>query len=432
MLFFGCIDSRVDLREITNSNLGELLVDRNPGNIVAPFSSTPSGEASSIEFALMHLNVGDIIVCGHSHCGAMKGLMTPHVETLLPSTAAWLSHAKPALEHLHEHHPELISSPALALKYLTQDNILLQIEHIKTHPAAAQRLAEGKLKIHGWYYEFEKGEIYIYNTDKSQFISFEETVEETAQKELEQIIQEEAIHYLNNMTPMISSNHYALLEQFSQMHQVSPIWAYIKAKVKARAEEKLGELYQTTDGEFSPQFAELLIKGALTQVSHTENKYQRIERLFTEIEEYQLNQSLNAEQKKLFLAISKLKIHVMSQFAAQEKQFDFNYCIHLAAHLNHLTNKLMRNTATVSDLEQLRKESQLFECKTIAASTMKAILTTIISISLSLIIGFFIAGAPGAAITASIGAALAIGMWCEKKNLALEVTTTAAKILQKS
>lgn len=432
MLFFGCIDSRVDLRELTNSNLGELLVDRNPGNIVAPFSSTPSGEASSIEFALMHLNVSDIIVCGHSHCGAMKGLMTANVETLLPSTAAWLSHAKPALEHLHEHHPELISSPALALKHLTQDNILLQLEHIKTHAAAAQRLAEGKLKIHGWYYEFENGEIYIYNTDKSQFISFEETVKETAQKELEQIVQEEAIYYLNNMTPIINSNHYALLKQFSQMHQVSPIWAYIKAKVKARAEEKLSELYQTTDGEFSPQFAELLIKGALTQVSHTENKYQRIERLFTEIEEYQLNQSLNDEQKKLFSAISKLKIHVMSQFAAQKKPFDFNYCTHLAAHLNNLIDKLMRNTATVSDLEQLRKEAQLFECNTPAASTMKAILITIISISLGLIIGFFIAGVPGAAITASIGAALAIGMWCEKKNPALNVTRTAEKILQKS
>lgn len=431
MLFFGCIDSRIDLREVTNASLGELLVDRNPGNIVPAFSSIPSGEASSIEFALMHLNVSDIIVCGHSHCGAMKGLMTPNVGAILPSTAAWLSHAKPALEHLHEHHPELISSPSLALRCLTQDNILLQLEHIKTHPAAANRLAEGKLKIHGWYYEFEKGEIYIYNADKNSFISFEETVEETAQKELEQMIQEEAIRYLNNLTPIINNDHYALLEQFSQMHQVTPIWAYIKAKVRAKAEEKLGELYQTTDGELSPQFAALLKKGALAQVCHTENKYQRIERLFTDIEEYQLKPSLNDEQKKLFSAISKLKIHTLSQFAAQEKQFDFNYCIHLAAHLKNLTHKLMRNTATVLDIEQFRKQSQLFENNITTASTMKAILTTIISISLGLIIGFCIAGVPGSAITASITAALAIGMWCDRKNPTLEVTTTAAKILQK-
>ena len=71
VLFFGCIDSRIDLGLVTNANPGEMLVDRNPGNIVTPYSSTPSGEASSIEFALMHLNVGEIIVCGHSHCGVI-------------------------------------------------------------------------------------------------------------------------------------------------------------------------------------------------------------------------------------------------------------------------------------------------------------------------------------------------------------------------
>jgi len=198
VLFFGCIDSRVDLRSVTNANPGELLVDRNPGNIVTPYSSTPSGEASSIEFALNHLSVDEIIICGHSHCGAMSGLMTTGIEKELPSTAAWLSYAKPALENLEAHHPELNDDPSLKLTRLIQDNILLQIEHLKTHPAVTKRLADGNLKIHGWYYEFEKGEIYIYNASKKSFISFEETVEEVAQTKLKQIVEEETLKYLNN------------------------------------------------------------------------------------------------------------------------------------------------------------------------------------------------------------------------------------------
>ena len=431
VLFFGCIDSRIDLRLVTNANPGETLVDRNPGNIVTPYSSTPSGEASSIEFALMHLNVGEVIVCGHSHCGAMKGLMTPGIEKELPSTAAWLSHAKPALDHVHEHHPEFNDNPSLKLKCLTQNNILLQIEHLKTHPAVSRRLTEGKLKIHGWYYEFEKGEIYIYNANKDNFISFEETVDEISQEKLKQIVQEEALNYLNDLTPAINADHYTLLKRFNSMNQVASIWEHIKTKVRNKVQEELGELYLTSNGRFSPKFNELLKKGHLVQVRATHNKYQQIEHLFNQALNYQSHHVLSDEQKNLLAAVARLKEHSLSQFAAQDKLFDFNNCILLAKSTQYLTDRLMNNKANALDIETFKKVNKPFENSILSTHILKIILATIATIAAGLVAGFLLGGAPGAvlgAVTSGVSAALTVGMWAQKKDPAQQLTMVAEKI----
>jgi carbonic anhydrase len=432
VLFFGCIDSRIDIRLVTNANLGELLVNRNPGNIVAPFSSTPSGEASSAEFALNHLHVAEIIVCGHSHCGAMKGLMIPGIEKELPNTSAWLSHAKPALDHLEDQHPELNDDPSLKLKLLTQDNILLQIEHLKTHPAVAKRLDEGNLKIHGWYYEFENGEIHIYNANKGGFISFEKTVDEIALTKLNQIVEEEALNYLNNLTPVQNIDHYTQLKRFSAMNPVASIWEPIKNKVRSKAQVELGELYLTSNGSLSPQFDALLKKGPLVQVQISQNKYQQIEHVFNQALNYQSNHLLSDEQKKLFAAVITLKEHTLSQFAAPDKLFDFNNCMHLAKSTQDLTDKLMTNRATSLDIEAFKNIQKPFESTTSSTDILNIIVTTIAAIASGLVVGFLIAGFPGAAVgavTCGVSAALTMGLWAPKKNPSQQVTNSAEQII---
>ena len=93
-LFITCSDSRIDPNLLTRSRPGDLFILRNAGNIVPPHGAANGGEAATIEFAVAGLGVKDIIICGHSHCGAMQGLLTPESVASLPSVASWLSHAE--------------------------------------------------------------------------------------------------------------------------------------------------------------------------------------------------------------------------------------------------------------------------------------------------------------------------------------------------
>ncbi len=427
VLFFGCIDSRIDLRLITNAQLGELLVARNPGNIVPPFSSNPSGEASSSEFALEHLNVSEIIVCGHSHCGAMKGLMTPGIEKTLPNTANWLNHAKDALEHVHQHHPELDDDPEQKLKCLTQNNVLLQIEHLKTHPAVAKGLAEGKLKIHGWYYEFEKGEIYIYNSTKKAFIAFEETVDEIAQKQLKQIVETEALDYLTHLTPQNPFKHFSYLKSNPEQIEVKLIWDGIKNKVRKKAIDELGELYLTSTGTLSPQFNKLLDKSPFVLIPRPNNQYQQLEQLFNETLLIKSKSQQTEKQKALLKAIEKLKNHTLNCFANKEKQFDFTNCMLLAKGVKDFNDKLINKTASASDIEQFKTLSKNFKPNA-SSAILTSILASIAALATALIGGFII-GNPlgGVAAGITIIAALNLGLWARKDPIK-QFIKTAEKI----
>lgn len=266
VLFITCSDSRLSPHSFTHSGLGVLFIGRNPGNIVPPYPDTsmPSGEASTIEFALTQLKSKEIIVCGHSHCGAMKGLLTPDLKNELPHTAAWLSHSSLLMDHLENRHPDITKDPSLKLMHLTQDNVLLQMEHLKTHPAVAKRLAEGTLNIHGWYYEIDTGEVHIYNPQKKAFISFEQTVEEVATERLSQIVEQEARDYLMSIsTPKTKDDYLSLVQIYNKVRftGVSPIWEHIEAKVKIQLHSQISELYITDNGGVNPLFEELVKKG---------------------------------------------------------------------------------------------------------------------------------------------------------------------------
>lgn len=169
VLFITCSDSRINPNLITQTDPGELFILRNAGNIVPPYGAVHGGEAATIEFGVVGLEVEDIIVCGHSHCGAMKGLLTPKSLKDMPATTAWLTHAEATRRIMREKYRG--RRGAAQLTTTVEENVLVQLENLRTHPAVAAGLAREKLKLHGWVYKIETGEIFAYDPDRGQFVS---------------------------------------------------------------------------------------------------------------------------------------------------------------------------------------------------------------------------------------------------------------------
>jgi carbonic anhydrase len=172
-MFITCSDSRVDPTLLTQTIPGDLFVLRNAGNIIPPHSAGSFGEASTIEFALEVLEIRDIIVCGHSHCGAANALLRPEKITNMPNLVAWLSNAESARRLAIEHYPGLTEEELLNV--VIQENVLVQLENLKTHPAVAERLERNELSLHGWVYKFETGEVFSYRSQDGQFLPLTET-----------------------------------------------------------------------------------------------------------------------------------------------------------------------------------------------------------------------------------------------------------------
>jgi carbonic anhydrase len=166
-LFITCSDSRIDPNLLTNSKPGTLFVLRNAGNIIPPHGSGAGGEAATIEFAVSVLGVKDIIVCGHSHCGAMQELLTPRAAKSLPDVSAWLSHAETTRRIVQDNYSQL-QGEAL-LNATIEENVLVQLENLRTLPAVGSRSVRGDLHLHGWVYEIETGEVFAYDVEIGQF-----------------------------------------------------------------------------------------------------------------------------------------------------------------------------------------------------------------------------------------------------------------------
>ncbi len=162
VLFITCSDSRIVPSLITQSDPGELFVIRNAGNIVPPFGAANGGEGAAIEYAIHALNISQIIVCGHNHCGAMKGLLKLNqLQEDMPLVYDWLKHTdatrrllKDAYSHLEG---EALLDAAIA------ENVITQMENLKTQPFVRSRLQQGKLAMYGWIYGIETGEVLSYN-----------------------------------------------------------------------------------------------------------------------------------------------------------------------------------------------------------------------------------------------------------------------------
>lgn len=167
-LFITCSDSRINPNLITMTDPGELFILRNAGNIIPPYGAANGGEGATIEFAVAALGVREIILCGHSHCGAMKGLLNPDQLQNLPATQAWLRHAEATRRIVQENYSHLQGEDILNLTIL--ENILVQLENLRTHPVVAAGLCKGTLTLHGWVYKLETGEVLAYDPARSEFV----------------------------------------------------------------------------------------------------------------------------------------------------------------------------------------------------------------------------------------------------------------------
>jgi carbonic anhydrase len=154
-LFITCSDSRIETAMITQTDPGELFICRNAGNIVPPHTEHTGGMTASIEFAVSALNVSHVVICGHTECGAMKGAMNPEGLERLPHVRQWLGYSRAAVEIVNDQMAGRGDDERMQM--LLEQNVILQLRHLKTHPAVAVRLARGDLQLHGWVYDIRTG-----------------------------------------------------------------------------------------------------------------------------------------------------------------------------------------------------------------------------------------------------------------------------------
>nr|WP_206365769.1 carbonic anhydrase [Sphingomonas naasensis] len=171
-LMISCADSRVVPEQILQAGPGELFVCRNAGNIVPPFATQNGGVSSTVEYAVEALGVHDIIVCGHSDCGAMKALMNPQMLENMPNVAAWLRHSAAAASVVKRGYPELENGESVRAASL--ENVVIQIAHLRTHPSVAAAIARGAVALHGWFFDIGAGEVLALDGVSGQFVAIRE------------------------------------------------------------------------------------------------------------------------------------------------------------------------------------------------------------------------------------------------------------------
>jgi carbonic anhydrase len=173
-LFIGCCDSRVVPNLFASTNPGDLFVLRNIGNLIPPSSASDHDNSATavMEFATFFLNVSDIIVCGHSECGAMQAL-SRGVETLsCPHLVSWLKYGEDSLKKVRN---GFTINPSLSEpNQISQVNVLQQMEHITSYPFIRERLEKKQLRVHGWWFDIAQASVYCYEKDLNQFVLIDE------------------------------------------------------------------------------------------------------------------------------------------------------------------------------------------------------------------------------------------------------------------
>jgi carbonic anhydrase len=167
-LFITCADSRIDPCMLTQTKPGELFIARVIGNIVPRYPKTIGGVFATIEYAVGVLGVADVIVCGHTDCGVMKGVLNPEALEALPHVAAWLRQAQPARRAAEKSKGHL-AGPEFLLA-LTELNVVQQLDNLRTHPTVIARVGQGSLRLHGWVYHIGNGMVTAYVPDLNKFI----------------------------------------------------------------------------------------------------------------------------------------------------------------------------------------------------------------------------------------------------------------------
>ena len=162
-----CSDSRVDPFLFTQAEPGRLFVLRNAGNIVPKYDGLVGGVTATIEFAVVALKVPNIIVCGHSGCGAIHGLLHPESLKNMPHVANWLEHHSDAVRDMMARTGHLNAPDEM--QHAVDANVLVQLEHLRAQPCVAEALANNKINLHGWVYDIVTGEVRAYSDGNQQF-----------------------------------------------------------------------------------------------------------------------------------------------------------------------------------------------------------------------------------------------------------------------
>lgn len=160
-LFITCADSRIDPCLLTQTKPGELFICRVIGNIVPPYPDALGGVSATVEYAVGVLRVPEVIVCGHTDCGVMRGSLNPAALESFPTVSAWLRYTR---VERRETNP----SPEYLLA-LAEENVVAQLSNLRSHPAVADRLQQGDLALHGWVYHIGPGAVTAYDEENRKF-----------------------------------------------------------------------------------------------------------------------------------------------------------------------------------------------------------------------------------------------------------------------
>ena len=170
-LFITCADSRIDPCLLTQTKPGQLFICRVIGNIIPPYPDAIGGVSATIEYAVGVLGVPDVIVCGHTDCGVMKGVLNPEALEPLPSVSAWLNYAQPARRAVA--HLKQVQTDEEHLLAVAERNVVQQLGNLRTHPTVAERLDQGDLNLHGWVYDLGEGNVTHYDSNQDAFVALE-------------------------------------------------------------------------------------------------------------------------------------------------------------------------------------------------------------------------------------------------------------------
>jgi carbonic anhydrase len=161
-LFITCADSRIDPCLLTQTKPGQLFICRVIGNIVPPYPDAIGGVSATVEYAVGVLRVPEVIVCGHTDCGVMRGALQPHNFKDFPSVERWLKYTN-VYQRDAEPSPEYLLT-------LSEQNVIAQLRNLVTHPVVAARVADGSLALHGWVYHIGTGTVTVYDEASGKFL----------------------------------------------------------------------------------------------------------------------------------------------------------------------------------------------------------------------------------------------------------------------
>ncbi|MGU3415132.1 carbonic anhydrase [Enterobacteriaceae bacterium C34A] len=167
-LFISCSDSRLVPELVTQQEPGQLFVIRNAGNIVPSFGPEPGGVSATIEYAVVALGVSDIVICGHSNCGAMKAIAAAQNLEPMPAVQHWLRYSDAAKAVVDK---KTWANETDKVNAMVEENVIAQLNNIKTHPSVAVGLRNKSIRLHGWVYDIESGVIRTLDRESSTFIS---------------------------------------------------------------------------------------------------------------------------------------------------------------------------------------------------------------------------------------------------------------------